>query len=138
MAGAWRATRSGSGGQAPPPPSRRFGRGKSVPALVRSPRLRPVSSRLESQLSTGSRPLSFCRREVDLAAFLAELLAHLRHPSFGGQERLRARILLRREVPHLLGDLHAAEFRSAHRAEMRRLGALRRQGLVVILLGGVG
>ena len=55
-----------------------------------------------------------------------------------GNERLRTGILLAREIPHLLRDLHAAEFRAAHAAEMRGLGAFGGERLVVILLGGVG
>jgi hypothetical protein len=43
-----------------------------------------------------------------------------------------------RQIAHFLRDLHRAELGAAHRAEMRRLGALGGQGLVVILLGGVG
>jgi hypothetical protein len=41
-------------------------------------------------------------------------------------------------LAHLLRNLHRAELRPEHRAEMRRLRALRRQGLVVIFLGRVG
>src|SRR6476659_2732921 len=108
---------------------------------------------------------SFGRRQIDLPAFLAKLLAHFGHagfrfgegrsgPStvlrtvplpckgrgglFGFEEGVGARILFRGEVPDLLRDLHAAEFGAAHRTEVGRLRALRREGLVVILLGGVG
>src|SRR5438093_2142108 len=38
----------------------------------------------------------------------------------------------------LLGNLHRAELRTAHRAEVRELGAVGGQGLVVELLRGVG
>src|SRR5205807_737660 len=41
-------------------------------------------------------------------------------------------------VADLLADLHRAEFRPAHRAEMGELGALGRQGLVVELLRRLG
>src|SRR3546814_3681662 len=78
---------------------------------------------------------------VKLAAGLVVELAHCRHPGLrflGCNKGLRSRILLRREIAHLLRDLHRAEFGAAHRAEVGGLGALRRQGLVVILLGGVG
>ena len=55
---------------------------------------------------------------------IAEPLAHLRHPGlrqlrFRRDERLHPRILLRRELAHLLGDLHRAELGPAHRAEVR-------------------
>src|SRR6266404_4984794 len=62
---------------------------------------------------------------VDLGALVAELAGLLRH-TLGGV------------VADLLADLHGAEFRSAHRAEMRQLGALGRQGLVVELLRRLG
>src|SRR6185369_10826330 len=55
-----------------------------------------------------------------------------------GDECLRAGILLAREIPYLLRDLHAAEFRASHRAEVCGLGAFGGERLVVILLGGVG
>ena len=56
----------------------------------------------------------------------------------GRQERIRRRILLRREVSHFLRDLHRAEFWAAHRAEVGGLGAFCGERLVVVLLGGVG
>src|SRR5262249_21842746 len=54
---------------------------------------------------------------VDLA-LLPELERHLLHAGGG-------------VVPHLLRELHGAELRPAHRTEMRHLGALGRQRLVV-------
>src|SRR3546814_493868 len=96
---------------------------------------------------------------IDFSALLAKFLAHLGHAAFrfgflrgdrpspgpsrmregGGCEETVCRlILLGREVSHFLGDLHRAEFRAAHRAEVGGLGAFRREGLVVILLGCVG
>src|SRR3546814_4151322 len=56
----------------------------------------------------------------------------------GRQEVFGGLVLLRRELAHFLADLHRAEFGAAHAAEMRGLGALGRQGLVVILLRRVG
>src|SRR5438874_552143 len=54
---------------------------------------------------------------VDLPAGLEELLRLLRHPFLGLGV-----------VPDVLGDLHGAELRPAHGAEVRRLGPLGRQG----------
>src|SRR5215471_1416621 len=47
-------------------------------------------------------------------------------------------LLLRGIVPHLLGDLHRAEVRTAHRTKVRELGALLRQGFVVVLASQLG
>lgn len=41
-----------------------------------------------------------------------------------GDEGVDRRVLLRGEIPNLLGNLHRAEFWAAHRAEVRGLGAL--------------
>ncbi len=41
-------------------------------------------------------------------------------------------------LAHVLRDLHRAEVRAAHRAEVGELGPLGRQGLVVELAGGLG
>lgn len=82
--------------------------------------------------------------QVQLAAGFFEDPAHLLHSGFGifrrsgGEEAGGFLILLRREIAHVLRDLHAAEFRPAHAAEMRGLGAFGREGLVVILLGRLG
>src|SRR5207245_5378202 len=62
---------------------------------------------------------------IDLGALLQEGLRLLLHS--------RPRV-----VADLLGDLHRAEFRAAHRAEMRELGPFGGQGLVVELLGRLG
>src|SRR5439155_23051627 len=62
---------------------------------------------------------------VDLGALVEQLLRLLGHAAL-------------RVVTDLLGDLHRAELGAAHRAEMRQLGAVGRQGLVVELLGRLG
>src|SRR3546814_7152623 len=75
--------------------------------------------------------LSPAGAHVKLAAGLVVELAHCRHPGLrflGCNKGLRSRILLRREIAHLLRDLHRAEFGAAHRAEVGGLGAFRRQG----------
>ena len=41
-------------------------------------------------------------------------------------------------IAHILGDLHRAEFRSAHRAEMGHLGTIFRQRLIMVATGGIG
>src|SRR5271165_934315 len=82
----------------------------------------------------GSR--SFCRADVDVAAAFAEL------PRLGPHTRLdrglgRQALLL--GVPaDVVGDLHRAELRAAHRAEVRRLRALLGEGCVVVLAGPLG
>src|SRR4051812_23935 len=58
---------------------------------------------------------------IELTALLDELLRFVVH-----------------RVAHLLRDLHRAEVRSAHRAEVRRLRPLGRQRRVVELLRGFG
>lgn len=81
------------------------------------------------------------RAHIQLAAGILIDLTHFRHALLGLFRRNEARavlILQLRELPHFLADLHRAEFGAAHAAEMRRLGALCGQGLVVVLLGGVG
>src|SRR4051794_2918902 len=73
---------------------------------------------------------------VELAALFHELDRLHFHSAL---ERLRLRqALLRGEVAYVLRDLHRAEVRSAHRAEMRELGAFLRKRLVVELLRLVG
>ena len=71
------------------------------------------------------------RVDVDLGAHVAEFLRHPRHAGLLVVER-------RRVVAHVLRDLHRAEFRAAHRAEMRDLVRLLGQRLVVELLRTVG
>src|SRR5688572_12960941 len=45
---------------------------------------------------------------------------------------------LARDAAHVLGDLHRAELRPAHRAEVRALGAVLGQRRVVVLARGLG
>src|SRR5207248_5671018 len=59
---------------------------------------------------------------VELGALFEEFLRLLGHARFG-------------VFADLLGNFHRAEFRAAHRAEMRELRALGRQRLVMKLLG---
>ena len=90
---------------------------------------------------------------IEFAAGFLEEFAHLFHAfqgrrlagfgDFGAgqarrQEAVGGLVLLRGEVAHFLRDLHRAEFGAAHGAEMRRLGAFGRQGLIMILFGRVG
>src|SRR6185312_15542493 len=75
--------------------------------------------------------LHLLRIEIDVAAHLLELGAHLRHALFSIVQR-------RGVVAHVLGDLHRAEFRAAHRAEMRDLVRFLRQRLVVEAARGLG
>ena len=93
--------------------------------------------------------LSPTRTHIKLAPRFLKQLTHLgharldfaRHKLFGFLDRdkvLGGLVLLRRKLAHFLADLHRAEFRPAHTAEMRRLCALRGERLVVILFGGVG
>src|SRR2546421_11879852 len=59
---------------------------------------------------------------IDLGSLLFELLSLLAHASF---ERLGVlETFLRRVLAHILGDLHGAEVRTTHRAEMSQFGTL--------------
>lgn len=81
------------------------------------------------------------RAHIQLAPRILIDLAHFRHPFFGflgGDEAFGLLILQLRKLPHFLADLHRAEFRAAHAAEMCGFGAFGGEGLVVVLLGGVG
>src|SRR5690606_5051419 len=69
-------------------------------------------------------------RQVDPAARVPERLALGAHALLGEPPLLG--VLLQ-----LLADLHRAELRAAHRAEVRGLGRLGREGLVVVLAGPV-
>src|SRR3546814_17455041 len=64
------------------------------------------------------------RAHIQLAPGFLINLAHFRHALFGlfgGEEASAVLILQLGELAHLLADLHRAEFRAAHAAEMRRL-----------------
>src|SRR4029434_541363 len=76
------------------------------------------------------------RLDVDLSSACLELFSLLAHPSFN--RRLLIESLLRREIAHVLRDLHRAEMRAAHRAEMGLFRALLRQRLVVEFARGLG
>ena len=90
--------------------------------------------------------MSLCRASVDglthapvltqinLPAQRLELLGLLRHPGFGLSPVRRPGTAER--VPDLLRNLHGAEFRAAHGAEMGDLVGLFGQGLVVEVAGG--
>ncbi|CAM2159159.1 200 kDa antigen p200 [Paraburkholderia tropica] len=66
---------------------------------------------------------------INLRALLDELDGLHFHAFFQGF--VVAHALLRREVAHVLRDLHRAEVRAAHRAEVRDLGRVLRQRFVV-------
>src|SRR3989454_6964639 len=74
---------------------------------------------------------------VDLAAALPELLRLLPEP-LRDRGRLLRDAVLGGVVADVLGDLHRAEVRPAHRAEVGDLRALGRQRLVVELARGLG
>src|SRR5205814_544688 len=74
------------------------------------------------------------RADVELAAALAEFLGLLAQALSDG-DGLSWHAVLGGVLPDLLRDLHRAELGTAHRAEVRDLGALGRQGLVVELAG---
>src|SRR5689334_16944299 len=68
---------------------------------------------------------------IKLCAGGDELGGLLLHPF--GEGGLLVELVLRGVVPDLLCNLHRAEVRAAHRAEVRELGPLLRQRLVVVL-----
>lgn len=81
------------------------------------------------------------RAHIKLAPRFLKQLAHLGHALLGffsREEVFGGLVLLRRKLAYFLADLHRAEFRAAHAAEMRGLGALGGERLVVILLRRVG
>src|SRR3546814_9688885 len=78
---------------------------------------------------------------IHLAPRFLKDFAHLRHALFGvlGRDEARAVLILQlSELAYFLADLHRTEFRAAHAAEMRGLGAFGGERLVVVLLRGVG
>src|SRR5437899_13001335 len=74
--------------------------------------------------------LGLGRRDVELAAAPLELLRFLPEPLRHGG-RLVADPVGPGVLPHVLGDLHRAEVRAAHGAEVGELGALGGERLVV-------
>src|SRR5579875_798443 len=68
-------------------------------------------------------------RTIDVATGFAELARLFFHAL--GQRLGLADTVCACVVAHVLGDLHRTEFRAAHRAEMRALVGVLRQGLVV-------
>ena len=72
------------------------------------------------------------RLVINLGAFFLELDGLFFHALV--ERSLFIDTLRRGVVAHILGDFHRAEMRPAHRAEMRELGALLRQRLVVEFL----
>src|SRR5262249_29961184 len=70
--------------------------------------------------------------DIDLCPLLFELFGLLAHASLKRLGVLEA--LLRRVLAHILSDLHGAEVRATHRAEMGQFGTRSRQGFVVEFL----
>src|ERR1700729_2733819 len=108
-----------------PPISR--DRSSSVTFAPRSARVSAAVRPATPAPTTVARIDSFRGIDVERPALVQELLRLLRHA------RHRLGLLAK-----ILGDLHRAEFRPAHRAEMRHLVTVLRQGLVVELARGVG
>ena len=101
----------------------------------------PRPSPLQAIALPASIMLAPTRTHIQLAAGFLINLAHLRHALLGFFRRDEAGavlVLQLRELADFLADLHRTELRPAHAAEMRRLGALGRERLVVVLLGRVG
>src|SRR5215475_9867678 len=72
---------------------------------------------------------------VNLRSDLLELFGFLAHSSF--KRRLFIESLFRGEIAHVLGNLHGAEMRAAHRAEVRLFRAFLRQRFVVEFTRGL-
>ena len=73
----------------------------------------------------------FVRSDIDLLAHGVKFVRYLGHSSLLVIQR-------RRIIPYILRDLHRAELRAAHGAEVRHLVRFLRQRLVVIFTRGVG
>ena len=85
--------------------------------------------------------LSITSAHIQFPPGLVIDLAHLGHARFGVLSRHeipRVLVLQPGKLPDLLADLHRAEFRAAHAAEMGGLGAFGGEGLVVILFCCIG
>src|SRR5262249_4093045 len=87
--------------------------------------------------SPSSDGFGFSGDEVDLAAGALELFGFFAE-ALGDGGGLVGGADLGGVVPHVLGDLHGAEVRAAHRAEVGDLGPRRGQGLVVELARRLG
>src|SRR3546814_13591382 len=101
----------------------------------------PQSTRTDTLFPDTTLFRSATRAHIQLAPRFLKDFAHLRHALFGflGRDEARAVLILQlRELAHFLADLHRTEFRAAHAAEMRGLGAFGGERLVVVLLRGVG
>src|SRR5947208_1809295 len=85
--------------------------------------------------------LYLLRIQVEIASHLLELGAHRRHAILDGaahrHPHTRGIVQRRRIIPHILCDLHRAEFWAAHRAEVGDLVGFLRQGFVVEAFCGV-
>src|SRR5438093_1649605 len=98
--------------------------------MTRRPRRGPPGAASGREVILGSRlPVDLASGRPELGGLLLESLDHGR--------RLLADTTLRRVLADLLRDLHRAELRPAHRAEVGELGALGRQRLVVELARGL-
>src|SRR5690348_14733379 len=111
----------------------------AAPPLARRAKAKAIRVTIIGAFSveTGLARHSLGGGDIDFAAFVVKALAHFDHSAVG-VFRNRPLFLQSGEFPDLLGDLHRAELGSAHRAEVRGLGALGGKGLVVECLGGVG
>jgi hypothetical protein len=111
-----------------------------------------VAHRAETRVYRRRPPRELCRREaargfhrgtpargsglgVKLGALLGELAGLFFQTLF--QRLFLAQPMLGGVAPDVLRDLHGAELRAAHGAEVRRLGRFLRQGRVVELAGSV-
>ena len=73
---------------------------------------------------------------IQLTPFVAELLRLLLH-AFHHRFLITVQAVLIGIVTHFLADLHGAELRPAHGAEVRHLGGILRQGFIVVFTGGI-
>src|SRR6202011_1776324 len=101
-------------------------------AATAAPRTTQAATAVETRARLIPRKVRVLRRRVRrlnvyFGAFCQEFRRLLRHAA-----------LALGVVAHVLRDLHGAEMRPAHRAEVRDLRAVRGQRLVVELLRGVG
>src|SRR5215472_12559047 len=109
-------------------------------AVTKSPRrLPPECSRADTAASTTNASTQRggyrLRLRVDFCAGLCELRCLLFQSFF--ERGIFRDPLLRRKLSYVLSYFHRAEMWSAHRAEVRGLGAFLRQRLVVKLAGSL-